>query len=35
MCGGDHGDGIHLSHFGLIQISFDLVQSISSMFISN
>lgn len=35
MCGGESGDGIHLGHDRLIQISFHLVQSINSMFISN
>lgn len=35
MCGGDGGDGIHLGHYGLIQISFNLVKTINSLFISN
>lgn len=35
MCGGDNRNGIRLGHYSLIQISFNLVQSINLMFISN
>lgn len=35
MCGEDKRDGFHLGHYGLIQISFNLVKRINSMFISN